>query len=140
VIVVDTGPLVALAYRNDAHHAECRSWFEALPSRRDLLVPATVVAEACYLVERYSGSEAEAEFITDLANGAYGTVTALLVEDMHRMAELVRRYANLPLGGTDASVVAIAERVEARVVATIDRRHFTVVRPRHITAFELRPA
>jgi predicted nucleic acid-binding protein len=140
VIVVDTGPLVALAYLQDAHHAECRGWFEGLPTRRDLLVPATVVAEACYLIERYSGSEAEADFIDDLASGAYGTVTALLVEDLHRMAELVRRYASLPLGGTDASVIATAERVEARVVATTDRRHFTVVRPRHCAAFELHPA
>lgn len=56
------------------------------------------------------------------------------------MAELTERYADLGLGGTDASVVAIAERLGIDRIATLDRRHFSVVRPRHIEAFQLLPA
>lgn len=53
------------------------------------------------------------------------------------MTELVAQYADLPLGTIDASVVAIAERLEVTEIATLDRRHFSVVRPRHISAFTL---
>jgi len=56
-----------------------------------------------------------------------------------RIADLVDRYADLPLGGTDASVIALAERLDASVVITLDRRHFTAVRSRHREAFELLP-
>ena len=55
------------------------------------------------------------------------------------MAELVETYVDMPLGGADASVVAIAERLGETTIATLDRRHFGVVRPAHATAFELVP-
>jgi uncharacterized protein len=55
------------------------------------------------------------------------------------MADLAERYADLGLGGTDASLVAIAERLGIDRIATFDRRHFTVVRPAHVEAFTLLP-
>jgi uncharacterized protein len=51
----------------------------------------------------------------------------------------VRTYADLPLGTVDASVIAVAERLRLTEVATLDRRRFTVVRPRHTTALNLLP-
>lgn len=60
-------------------------------------------------------------------------------QDAHRVAELVEQYADLPLGGIDASVVAIAERLGFDTVATLDRRDFSVVRPAHVEAFTLVP-
>jgi uncharacterized protein len=60
-------------------------------------------------------------------------------DDWRRAAELVTRYADMPLGAVDASVVAVAERLGLAEIATIDRRHFSVVRPRHIDAFTLLP-
>lgn len=59
--------------------------------------------------------------------------------DFRRMAELVEQYADLPLGTTDASVVAIAERLAITEIASLDRRHFTLVRPRHLESFQLLP-
>lgn len=58
------------------------------------------------------------------------------------MAELAKRYADLGLGlgGTDASLVALAERLGLTTLATFDRRHFTVVRPAHTPSFTLLPA
>ncbi|MFF4542225.1 type II toxin-antitoxin system VapC family toxin [Streptomyces aureus] len=140
MIVVDTGPLVALVSPGDAQHERCRAWFDSLSNRRELVLPATVVAEACYLIQRYGGNEAEAVFLEDLAAGAYGVVAPLLPDDLRRMAVLVRDYKDLPLGGTDASVVALAERVKTLQVATIDRRHFSVVRTLEGRAFTLFPA
>ncbi len=139
MIVVDTGPLLAIVDANDSHHAACVRWYETV-NPRNLLVPAPVIAEACYLIGRYGGPTAEGIFLDTLASGELGVVTAIMPEDLTRMAALVRQYGNLPLGGTDACVVAIAERWQAKQVATVDRRHFTVVRPRHVTAFELLPA
>jgi uncharacterized protein len=52
-----------------------------------------------------------------------------------RMAVLVRQYADLKLGGTDAAVIATAERLGITRVATVDRHHFTVVRPKHVGSF-----
>lgn len=49
------------------------------------------------------------------------------------------QYADLPLGSVDASVVAVVGRLGVTTVMTIDRRHFTVVRPRHVDAFTLLP-
>lgn len=101
------------------------------------MVPVLVVAEATYLVGRRLGAEAEARFLRGLSQIEVEPPTS---EDWGRIAELVDRYAELPLGGTDASVVALAERLDAGVVITLDRRHFTVVRPRHREALELMPA
>jgi uncharacterized protein len=56
-----------------------------------------------------------------------------------RIAELVTTYADLQLGGTDASVITLAERLGATRIATLNHRHFRVVRPRHADAFELLP-
>ncbi len=57
----------------------------------------------------------------------------------YRMAELVDAYLDLPLGIVDAAVIAIAERLGLKEVATLDHRHFSVVRPRHAPTFTLLP-
>jgi uncharacterized protein len=56
-----------------------------------------------------------------------------------RMVVLVEQYADLPLGTSDASAVALAERLDITEVATLDRRHFTMVRPRHAPTLTLLP-
>jgi len=58
-------------------------------------------------------------------------------EDWQRIAELVEEYADFPLGGTDASVVALAERLETDLILTTDHRHFRAIRPRHCEGFRL---
>jgi len=91
-----------------------------------------------YLISSRLGSEAEVRFLGDLAGGL---LLPLMVgeQDWLRMAELVWAYRDLPLGTVDASVVAAAERLEVQTVATLDHRHFGVVRPKHASAFELLP-
>jgi uncharacterized protein len=132
--VVDAGPLYAAADADDVDH---EASLDAL-SRSDLrlVVPALVVAEATYFVGRRLGAPAESAFLRGL--GALD-IEGPSYDDFVRMAELVEQYADFPLGGTDASVVAIAERLDAPIVITLDRRHFAAVRPRHREAFELLP-
>lgn len=136
MIVVDTGPIVALINDRDNHHETCT---ELLAHHHGpLLVPAPVFAEVCLLLERRRGTRAELAFLRDVRRGAF-TVVGLTETDLDRVSELVETYASLPLGTIDASVVALAERLRVPSVATLDRRHFTVVRPRHIGAFTLLP-
>lgn len=89
-----------------------------------------VITEVTYLLATRLGAEAEVRFLGDLASGA---LTPVDVEpaDWLRIAELVARHADLPLGTVDASVVVAAERLGVATIATFDRRHFGVVRTRH---------
>jgi uncharacterized protein len=76
--------------------------------------------------------------LTAVAAGEFEHIT-ITAADLARTAEFVRTYADLPLGAVDASVFAVAERLKLTDVATLDRRHFTVVRPQHTTALNLLP-
>lgn len=134
--VVDTGPLVALVDADDDHHPACRAWYERVDPRH-LVVPAPVIAEAVFLIASHIGTRAEAVFLADLGHGLYGHVVNVMPADLQRMSELVLQYESLPLGGTDACVIAVAERYDTAQVATVDRRHFTVVRPRHVPTLQL---
>lgn len=138
MIVVDTGPILALMDVDDAHHARCVEWFRSV--RGPLLVPAPVLTEVCWLLDRNRGSKAEAAFLRSLAEPR-GPITLTPTSDREliRIADLVEQYADLPLGAVDASVIALAERLGVTEVATIDHRHFTIVRPCHVKTFTLVP-
>lgn len=139
MILCDSGPLIAAAASNDADHHACTEMFTGLRlAGRRLLVPQTVVAEVGYMLAAWVSTEVEAKFLDAVAAEDFEVVN-LTSADFARMAELVRGYDDLPLGTTDASVIAVAERLGVREIATLDRRHFTAVRPRHIDAFTLLP-
>lgn len=136
MIVIDTGPVVAAANRKDDQHAACVRLLENHPG--PLLLPSPLVAEIGYMLSSRAGVKAEADFLRDVADGVYDLVPVTSSEAA-RAADLVERYANLPLGTADAFVVAVAEKFRAVNVATLDRRHFSIVRPTHVTAFALLP-
>lgn len=136
MLIVDTGPLVAAADRTDRQHHACLELLETASG--PLVTTAMVVAEAVYLVTRELGPHAEPAFYDAIINGTL-TVEPLGPADWQRIRELVDRYMDLPLGGTDASLIAVAERLGATRIATLDRAHFSIVRPVHCDAFELSP-
>jgi len=135
VAIVDAGPLYAAADTDDPAHRRCTDVLA--DSSFELVLPALAVAEATYLVERRLGAKAEATFLRGLERF---DVEAPLAEDWPRIGDLLEQYASLSLGGADASLIALAERLSARTVITLDHRHFSAVRPRHCGAFELLPA
>jgi len=100
------------------------------------VIPALVVAEACYLIGTRLGPSVEARFVTTLAEF---DVRAPEPEDWKRIGVLVDKYANFPLGGVDASVVVLAERLRTRLIITLDRRHFGAVRNATGQSFEVLP-
>jgi predicted nucleic acid-binding protein len=136
VILVDTGPIVAVVNDRDNHHQQCTELLERLPG--PLLVPITVATEVCLLLERRRGTHTELAFLADVRASRY-TLTESLSADAERVAELVATYGNLPLGTVDASVIAAAERLELDTVVTLDRRDFGTVRPAHRVTLTLLP-
>jgi len=77
-------------------------------------------------------------FLGDLAAGEL-VPEQVASADWLRIAELVATYRDLPLGTVDASVVGACERLGSRTIASLDRRHFGVVRPAHTPGFDLVP-
>ena len=132
--IVDTGPLYAAADADDDDHDRCRDVLEQSEYR--LVIPALVVAEATYLTGTLLGAKAEVRFLRALGDL---DVEAPGHDDWARIAEIVDRYRNSPLGGTDASIIVLAERLDTDLVITLDRRHFGAVRPRHRSALRLLP-
>jgi hypothetical protein len=121
---------------DDRHHRESLELLREHPG--PLLVPALVITEVTCLLGSRLGAEAEVRFLGDLAAGNF-SVEAVAAGDWMRIAALVWGYRDLPLGTVDASLVAAAERLGVRALATFDRRHFAVVRPAHTAAFDLLP-
>ena len=103
-----------------------------------LITTALVIAESAYLIGRQLGAAAESRFFRSIADGEIAVEPLSTADDL-RIADLVEQYASLPRGGTDASVIALAERLGESRIATLDHRHFTVVRPAHRDAFDLVP-
>lgn len=134
IAIVDASALVEASYpRTPSHDAVV-----ATLMRHDLtlIVPALAVAEASYLIGSRVGAVTEARFLAGMEDFE---VEAPLREDWARISELVYQYRDFPLGGTDASVIALAERLNTDVIITLDRRHFPAVRPRHVSAFRILP-
>lgn len=135
-VIADTGPLYALVDASDAWHERVVAWWRE--NRQPVIVPVTVLPEVSYLLQSRIGHEAELAFIRAVANGEFA-VEPLEDADVDRAAEVMERYADALLGFVDATVAAIAERLDARDLLTTDRRHFSVIRPRHARGFRLLP-
>lgn len=127
-LVVDTGPLLAALDAADHDHEACAALL--VGATEDLVVPALVLAELDYWCHERLTAHAWLTFLDDVLAGAYRVETPTLA-DLGRAGELQRQYADLRLGVVDASIVALLERLGEPKVATLDHRHFSVVRPRH---------
>jgi predicted nucleic acid-binding protein len=134
LVVVDTGPLYAVVDEDDGDHARCRAVLEQAEHR--LIIPTLVIAEATYLIGTRLGPDIEAQFVRSMARMHVEGPTP---DDWPRIADLVTQYGDFPLGGADASIVALAERLDIDTIVTLDDRHFRAVRPRHRKAFSLLP-
>lgn len=124
MIVADTGAVVGLLDGDDRHHGAMRDLFLEDPAA--WVLPWAILPEVDYLVTHHLGTRVAHAFLEDLANGAY------LVEwggeaDLARALEITTQYRSLEMGLVDAAVMATAERLGARAIATLDLRHFGAV-------------
>lgn len=136
MIILDAGPLYAAADTSDSHHAQCAALLRTASG--PFVLPAPVINEVCFWLGKRMDALREATFLRSVAAGEYD-VAVPEPGDYTRAAVLVEQYGDSDLGFVDAMVVATAERLRARRVATVDHRHFRMVRPAHVAAFELLP-
>jgi predicted nucleic acid-binding protein len=136
-LILDTGPLYASLDRSDQDHAACRDLIEA--AREPLLIPSPVLVEVDYWISQRLSPGVLVALLADIEAGAYGVVD-LVRSDYTRVRELCDRYADADIGFVDAAVLAIVERLGESKLATLDRRHFALLRPRHRDAIDLIPA
>ena len=138
MLLCDTGVLLAAGNVEDDHHAACLTLMRA--AEGPLLVPSPVLGEGtpAYLLHVCLGPHAEVTFLKSFGGNGFH-VAEVEEGDIPRIAELVEQYVSLSLGIVYAAVIAIAERLNLAEVATVDRKHFSIVRPRHVSAFKLLP-
>ena len=135
-LILDTGPLVAVADRNDRLQGVVERLLRA--ESGELVVPTTVAAEVDYLLGRRGGRTARLAFLEDVARGRF-VLAGLAGSDVATILELERRYVDLDAGLTDLSIVVIAARFQTVRIATFDQ-HFRALRPLEgRAAFDLLP-
>ncbi|MBI2821786.1 MAG: PIN domain-containing protein [Acidobacteria bacterium] len=135
-VIADTGPLYALADEDDEFHAVTKAYVSHV--RETLIIPGPVLPEVCYLLLENFGSEAEVKFLRSVVNQEM-LLEHATTKDLERVVEILEQYRDIPVGMVDASIMAIAERLKVETLLTLDRRHFTLLRPRHCSAFRLVP-
>jgi predicted nucleic acid-binding protein len=134
--ILDTSALTALGDKADSWHARMR---RVVAEEQDaLVVPQTLIGEASYLIHQRVGIGPVATLARSLARSTWRFEPAT-TEDLDRAADLLERYADSRIDLVDSLTVAIAERLGAKRIYTLDRRDFSIVRPRHVEAFELLP-
>lgn len=127
MIVADTGAIVALIDADDQHHLAIRSAYE--DSGREWVLPWAILPEVAHILLRHVGARAEAAFMRDLAQGSW-VIEWGEPADFVRAEQVAARHAALQLGLVDAVVIAVAERVDARAIVTLDLRDFAAVKVR----------
>ena len=137
MILLDTSGLLAALFDDQRHHEECA---EVLRNAGGpLILSPFVLAETDYLIQKYAGVNAEIMFLEDVERGAYKLVN-FVHDDMQNMRIMVRRYKDLNIGITDASLIVLADRFDCRDVLTLDIRHFRATRPTTKKSFRILPA
>ena len=124
MIVADTGAIIALIDADDRHHRALRGVFEKDPDA--WVLPWAILPEVDYLVGAHVGSRSQDAFLTDLSDGVF-RVEWGAEDDLERAQGLNRKHRSLRLGLVDAVVIAVAERLGAQAIATLDVRHFGAV-------------
>lgn len=135
-LILDTGPLYASLDRSDRDHSPCRDLIES--ATEPLVIPGPVLVEVDYWIHQRLHPGVLAALMDDIANGAY-RVDELARGDYARVRDLCDRYADADIGFVDAAVLVLVERLNEPKLATLDRRHFRTLRPKHVDSLVLLP-
>ena len=134
--LVDTSFLFALTNRNDASHSACAAVAQSM--RFQPVVPVTVLPEIAYLLDARLGHHIMQQFVEQITQPAW-TLESPTTVDVQRAAALLQKYHDNRLDFVNATIIAIAERLNIKRVLTLDKRHFQVVNPQHCNSFEILP-
>jgi predicted nucleic acid-binding protein len=136
-VICNTGAIYALYDADDAHHAACRALVEREPG--PLFLPVVLLSEIDYLLTSRLGTDASLDFLASVESGAFELID-FTADDVSSCREWMAQYRDLPLGLSDAAVVATAERLEVQQLFTVDQRHFRAIRPDRFAYFLILPA
>jgi predicted nucleic acid-binding protein len=134
-VIADTGFVVALANRLDDRHADVVPIYAQYPK---ILLPRVVLVEVAYLVNRDAGMTTVIKFLKGLPASRFELLAAV-EQDIARSADILDQYIDSKIDFVDASVMAMAERLNIQTVLTIDQRDFRLFRPTHCESFILKP-
>jgi uncharacterized protein len=134
--ILDTSFLFALIDQDDRNHKKVLETIQNV--NEDLIFPIVVFPEICYLLSSRLGHKAMRHFVSRLAAGTV-QIEQVTPEDLIRTHQILEQYADSQLDFTDAAIVALAERLKVTRVYTLDRRDFSMIRPKHCDYFELLP-
>lgn len=133
MIIADTGFWLALANRDDRHHARALAWLERLDE--PLICTWPVVTETSYLLLRRVSGESQQSFLLSHAEGAF-EIFELVKDHVARMVQLMEKYAELPMDLADASLVILAEHLGHGRILSTDARDFGAYRWNQHEPFE----
>jgi uncharacterized protein len=125
-VIVDTSALLAYFDASEPDHRAVASVIEE--SDEPLVVSPYVIAELDYLVATRVGVDAELAMLGELTSGAW-ELAPFGPPELAVAASVIKKYGDQQTGAADASNVVLADRYQTRTIATLDHRHFTVLRP-----------
>lgn len=134
-IIADTGFIVALTNLSDKYHAAVKPIYY---QHSRILMPQTVLAESAYLIGREGGIKVVSAWLKGLPKSRF-TIIPITEADILRIAEILEQYCDSRIDFVDASVMAMAERLNITQILTVDQRDFRIFKPKHCTAFLLSP-
>jgi uncharacterized protein len=135
IVIADTGFIVALTNRSDPKHSVAIAIYS---NYKKILLPQTVLAEVAYLVGREAGISTVVKFLRGLSASRFSLVE-LSEDDILRTAEILEKHTDSRIDFVDATVMALAERLNLVTILTLDRRDFSIFRPRHCNTFNIIP-
>lgn len=124
-MIVDTSALLAFFDSAEPRHRDVARAIDAATA--PLVVSPYVIAELDYLVATRHGVQAELAMLDELGGGAW-ELACLDPAELRAARAIVDRYADQRIGLADASNIILAQRFRTTVIATLDRRHFSVLR------------
>jgi len=130
--LADSGPLLALFDRSDAHHARIVAFLGRKPDLR-LVTTLAVVTEAAALLASRVGRGAETDFLNWIDRGGL-SIAGLGPGSLRRIIDIIGKYRDLPLDFADATLAELGERLGVDAILSLDR-DFDVYRGRGGRAF-----
>jgi uncharacterized protein len=134
--IIDSGFLYATLDKGDIHHSRVIQVLKTFGEK--ILLPVPVLVETGYLIQARLGHPTMRLFVQQIQRGPLRLVS-VQKSDFSRIHELLTQYADLELDLVDASVTALAERLNIRRILTVDQRDFRTIRPNHCSYFEILP-
>lgn len=135
-IILDSGPLVALADEDDNRHSICKRTLSKLPGTTTVYTVASVLAEAFWLLPKGKQS-VEAVFNGLSLMGC--RIVSLEAEDLFSAQEWLKKYADLPMDFADCEICLASEKLKIDTIFTLDRRDFSIYKPKHVKSFRIIP-